>query len=316
MTAPLTYAILGTGALGGYYGGLLARDRQTVHFLLRSDYRHVRDHGLRVDSVRGDFCIPADQIHAHGDPAHLPPCDVAVVCLKTTQNHQLPDLLAHCVKPDGVVLVLQNGLVPEAEAAGVVGLDRVLGGLCFLCSNKIGPGHIDHVDFGHIHLGIFAPGNPDTPAAGKFQRIVADLSAAGIDTTAVDDLRLSRWKKLVWNVPYNGLSVVLDQTTDRLMADPDHRARVVTLMREVHAAARAVDGRDIPDTFIQKMLDYTESMTPYKTSMMLDHKAGRPLEIEAIVGDPLRAGLDAGLDLPAMTCLYEQLQRATQRTAD
>ena len=313
-THPLTYAILGTGALGGYYGGCLARSGQTVHFLLRSDFDHVRDQGLRVDSFRGDFFIPADQIHAHGDPADLPPCDVAVVCVKTTQNDQLPALLARCLEPRGVVLVLQNGLEPEADAADLVGPERVLGGLCFLCSNKVGPGHIDHVDFGHIHMGVYAPGRPDTPAAHRFARVVADFTAAGIDTTAVDDLRLSRWKKLVWNVPYNGLSVVLDQTTDRLMADPDHRRRVVALMREVQAAARASDGRDIPDAFIQQMLDYTESMTPYRTSMMLDHDAGRPMEIEAIVGDPLRAGRAAGLDLPEISRLYDQLRSARVST--
>lgn len=282
-----SYAILGTGALGGTYGGRLAHAGFDTHFLLRSDFEHVRDRGLRVDSIRGDFQLPS--VNAYGDPADLPACDVAVVCLKTTQNDQLPELLAHCVKPDGVVLVLQNGLHPEADAAAVVGDDRVLGGLCFLCSNKVGPGHIQHLDYGHIHLGVYQPQAGDSPAAAHFPGVVEDFNAAGIDTTAVDDLRLSRWKKLVWNIPYNGLSVVLNQTTDVMMADPPTRRRIEAVMAEVQAAALAVDGKVIEDAFIETMLDYTSKMKPYKTSMMLDFEAGREIEIEAIVGDPIKA---------------------------
>ncbi|MEM1027256.1 MAG: putative 2-dehydropantoate 2-reductase [Planctomycetota bacterium] len=309
-----SYAILGTGALGGYYGGLLAQAGFEAHFLLRSDFEHVREHGLTVDSIHGDFVIPADQIKAYGDPADLPACDVAVVCLKTTQNNQLPGLLANCVKPDGVVLVLQNGLHPEADAAAVVGEDRVLGGLCFLCSNKIGPGHIQHLDYGHIHLGVYAPDRTDSPASQHFQGIVNDFNAAGIETTGVDDLRLSRWKKLVWNIPYNGLSVVLNQTTDVMMADPDTRRRIEAIMHEVQAAALAVDGKVIEDAFIQKMLDYTAKMEPYKTSMMLDHEAGRNMEIEAIVGDPLRAAIVESSQFGKIKQLYTELRQMASKS--
>lgn len=298
----LSYAILGTGALGGYYGGRLAHAGLDVHFLLRSDYGHVRQHGLRVDSIQGDFVLP--HVQAYREAADLPACDVVVVCLKTTDNDRLAALLEPCVKPDGVVLVLQNGLHPEVEAATTVGEDRVMGGLCFLCSNKVGPGHIHHLDYGYIHMGWHgSPGD-----ASRLGVVVDDFNAAGIPTTAVDDLRLSRWKKLVWNVPYNGLSVVLGQTTDRIMADPATRRRVVGLMREVQTAAREVDGRVIDDAFIETMLEHTEAMEPYKPSMMLDHEAGRAMELQAIFGDPIRAAAGAGLDLPLMRELYEQLR--------
>ena len=302
-----SYAILGTGALGGYYGGLLAHAGLATHFLLRSDFAHVQQHGLRVDSIRGDFALPAERVHACHDPAALPPCDVAVVCLKTTQNGELPELLTHCVKPDGVVLVLQNGLHPETDAAAVVGDERVLGGLCFLCSNKIGPGHIQHLDYGHIHLGVYQPEAADSPAARHFPGIVEDFNAAGIETHAVEDLRLSRWKKLVWNIPYNGLSVVLNQTTDVMMDDPPTRRRIEAIMHEVQAAALAVDDKVIEDEFIQTMLDYTAKMEPYKTSMMLDFEAGREMEIDAIVGDPLRACESVGHPAPEIAALYREL---------
>ncbi|MEM7627642.1 MAG: putative 2-dehydropantoate 2-reductase [Planctomycetota bacterium] len=300
-----SYAILGTGALGGYYGGLLARAGFATHFLMRSDYEHTRKHGLRVDSVRGDFVVEAENTQAYDTPSAIPPCDIAVVCLKTTHNDQLPALLQHCVKPDGVVLVLQNGLHPEADAAAVVGPDRVLGGLCFLCSNKVGPGHIQHLDYGHVHVGKYRPAASEP----HFRGVIDDFNAAGIQTTAVDDLRLSRWKKLVWNIPYNGLSVVLNQTTDVMMAAPPTRQRIEAIMHEVQAAALAVDGKVIEDEFIATMLDYTSKMKPYKTSMMLDHEAGRLLETEAIVGDPLRAARSAGCALPEIARLQDDLDR-------
>ncbi|MEM9418408.1 MAG: putative 2-dehydropantoate 2-reductase [Planctomycetota bacterium] len=307
MMPPRTYAILGTGALGGYYGGMLVRAGLETHFLLRSDFDHVREHGLIIDSVRGDFALSVDQINAYGEPSKLPACDVAVVCLKTTQSDRLPELLAHCVKPNGVVLVLQNGLHPEADAAAIVGDDRVLGGLCFLCSNKIGPGHIQHLDYGHIHMGVYQPETSDSPATRHFPGIVEDFSAAGIETIAVDDLRLSRWKKLVWNIPYNGLSVVLNQTTDVMMGDPHTRRRIEAIMHEVQAAALAVDGKVIEDAFIQKMLDYTAKMEPYKTSMMLDYEAGREMEIEAIVGDPLRVAHSQQISCGEIESIYRRL---------
>ncbi len=304
----LSYTIIGGGALGGYYGGLLQRSGLPTRFLLRSDLEHVRQHGLRVDSKHGDFHL--ENVEAYGDPSELPPADVVVVALKTTQNHQLPDLLATCVKPDGVVLVLENGLHPERDAAAVVGPDRVIGGLCFLCSNKLGPGHISHVDFGHIDMGTTSA---DTAVHERLEVIVADFNAAGIKTRAVTDLRQARWRKLVWNVPYNGLSVVLNATTDRLMKDPDTRRLVVRLMEEVVASARAAEDVTIDPAFVQQMLDYTDSMVPYKTSMMLDHEAQRPMEIEAIVGDPVRAAQAAGYEPEAMKVLIEQLRFIDRR---
>ena len=141
---PRSYAIIGTGALGGFYGARLHRAGAEVHFLLHSDHDHVRRHGLKVQSKNGDFHLP--QVNAHGRAEDMPRCDVVLVALKTTHNHLLPGILPHVVKDDGVVLVIQNGLGMEHDVARIVGPARVMGGLSFLCSNKVGPGHIRHLD--------------------------------------------------------------------------------------------------------------------------------------------------------------------------
>jgi 2-dehydropantoate 2-reductase len=301
-----SYSILGTGALGGYYGACLQRAGLDVHFLLRQDYEHVSQHGLRIESVDGDFTVP--QVQAYSDVKEMPRCDVVVLALKTTQNHLLPQLLPPMVKDSGVVLVLQNGLGVEPEVARIVGSERVIGGLCFLCSNKVGPGHIRHLDYKEIKLGKYAPNYQPDGSSQQLHQIANDFERAGIPTQLTEDLLLSRWQKLVWNIPYNGLSVVLDARTDELMSNAHTRLLVEQLMGEVVLGAQRSCGRFIPKDFIQLMLDYTLKMKPYRTSMKIDYDERRPLEVETIFGNPLRTAHNVGTELPQIAMLYQQLQ--------
>lgn len=301
----LRYAIIGTGAVGGYYGGRMAHAGLDVHFLLRSDCAHVRAHGLRVESKFGDFSLPT--VQAYGDASDMPRCDVAVVCLKTTQNAALPDILPRVLHEQGQVLLIQNGLNIERPVAAVVGERRVLAGLAFLCSNKVGPGHIRHLDYGAIRLGRYRADGEPAGIDATMRAIADDLTAAGLEISLVDDLQLARWQKLVWNIPYNGLSVVLDAMTDALMADPHSRALVEALMGEVVAGAAAC-GKTIEPAFVEKMLRDTEQMKPYRTSMKVDHDEGRPMEVEAIFGEALRSARAAGEAVPRIEMLYQQLK--------
>lgn len=305
-----TYAIIGTGALGGYYGGLLARAGFDVHFLLHSDYEHVRDHGLVIECKGGDFTLP--RVNAYRTPAEMPCCDVVVVALKTTLNRLLPELLPPVMGERSTALVLQNGLGVEDQVAAVVGDDRVVGGLCFLCSNKVGPGHIQHLDYGRITLADYKSDGTAAGVTDRITRIAVDLEAAGIPVRMSRDLVKARWKKLVWNIPFNGLSVVLDATTDRIMADPDAYSMAHALMVETVAAADAV-GHPVGDEVIQTMLDQTAKMPPYLTSMKLDYNHSRPMEVDAIFGAPLRAAGQAGLATPRIEALYQQLSSLDRR---
>jgi 2-dehydropantoate 2-reductase len=300
-----TYAILGTGALGGFYGAKLQKSGLEVHYLLKSDYQQVSEQGLIIESKDGDFTL--SQVNAYNNVDKMPQCDVVIVSLKTTQNQLLPDLLPPIVKDDGVVLVLQNGLGIEAEIAEIVSNVHVIGGLCFLCSNKVAPGHIHHLDYGQITLGEYTSNYQSTGITKKMQEVTADFENAGISIELLEDLLLGRWKKLVWNIPYNGLSVILDARTDELMTDIHTRQLVESLMWEVVAGANST-GRTIPESFIQTMLDYTVKMKPYRTSMKIDFDEKRPLEIEAIFGNPLRKAAAEGVNLQQIRCLYQQLK--------
>ena len=301
------YAIIGTGAIGGFYGGLLQQSGQEVHYLLHNDYAWVRERGLVVESINRILYLP--RVHAWKDPSDLPPCDVVIVALKTTQNGILPAVLPRALAPDGVVLVLQNGLGIEDQIATLAGPDRILGGLCFICANKVAPGYILHMDYGKVMIGDHAPDGRARGITPRMQLLASDFAAAGIPVELAEDLLLARWMKLVWNIPFNSLSVIRNTTTDTLMRDPRQVAQVRAIMDEVVRAAAAY-GKRIDPAFVQKMLDHTARMAPYKTSMKLDYENHRPLEHEAIVGNPMRAAERAGIPAPLMRSLYEVLAQA------
>ncbi|MBT9317196.1 putative 2-dehydropantoate 2-reductase [Leptothoe spongobia] len=309
------YAIIGTGAIGGYYGARLQQSGCDVHFLLRSDYDHVKKQGLVVESVDGDITLP--QVNAYNNPADMPPMDVVVIALKTTQNHCLIELMPP-LKEGAIVLTLQNGLGIEDELAQLVLPEQVMGGLCFICSNKVGQGHIHHLDYGKVQLGAYSASHQKRALTVTMMEIADDFRAAKIPINVTDDLFMARWRKLVWNVPYNGLSVVLDATTNELMADEEVRSQIHTLMTEVITIANtwaatiadaAVPLRQIPMTFATDMLAATTRMKPYRTSMKIDFDAGRPLEVEAILGNPVRAADKLGIATPQMKKLYHQVKQ-------
>jgi 2-dehydropantoate 2-reductase len=299
----LSYAIIGSGALGAYYGARLQHGGAEVHFLLNSDFDHVVKHGFVVDSTQhGDITLPS--VHAYRDVKDMPRCDVVVVGLKSTSNALLPELLPHAMKDGGCVLTLQNGLGPEDDAAAVVGAENVLGGLCFLCSNKVGPGHLSQTRFDRIKLGEHSRRG----ISERMRQITADFERGSVDIDLAEDLPAARWEKLVWNVPYNGLATVLERDCSVLMENEHTTALVRDLMLEVVAAAKAVVSHDIPQAFVEKMLHNTKHMGPYRPSMMIDREMGRPMEVEAIYGEPVRRAEAVGVAVPKMRMLYEQLK--------
>ena len=297
-------AIIGTGAVGGYYGGLLQQAGLDVHFLLHNDYTQVRDHGLTIESPSGNFRLPS--VKAYDTPKMMPRCDIVIVALKTTANHLLPQILPQVIKKCGVVVTLQNGLGSEQVAAACIGSERVLGGLCFLCSNKISAGHIRHLDYGLITLGEYRADGQPAGLTPRLKQLGHTLQSAGLSIQLIEDLALARWKKLVWNIPFNGLSVTRNALTDQLLADPETRSLSERLMNEVTTAATACT-RPIPVDFIKKMIADTESMKPYAPSMKIDFDCGKPMEVESIYAQPLREAKAAGVAMPETEKLYHQL---------
>lgn len=308
--------IIGAGALGGYYGARLARAGGDVHFLMRRDYDTVKTHGLVVHSIDGDF-----ELHppVYRRPAALGVCDLVIIGLKAFQNEALVELLEPTTGADTIVLTLQNGLGNEEAIVAALGkiarrreetpdqaslAERIVGGTAFLCSNRTAPGVISHTDHGWIRLAEYGG-----PATERTHALAAMFRDADVKCEVFDSLAQIRWEKLVWNIPFNGLGVAGGGAdTAVVLADRDLKAAAVGLMEEVLAAARA-DGVEIDPDFIGRMIDATTTMGAYRSSMQVDWEAGRPLEVEALLGEPLRRARADGIATPRLELLYGLVKR-------
>jgi len=295
----MKYAIVGAGAIGLFYGSKLVQSGAEVHFLFHTDYNHVKTNGLQIESVLGNFSL--NNVNAYSDAKQMPKCDVVLVCLKTTQNHLLPQLLAPIVNQNSTIVLIQNGLNQEQMVAQHFATQNIVGAMAFICSNKIGAGHIRHLDYGKLTLGIFRGQTND------MQQLSSDLQNAGIETEITPDLNKARWKKLVWNIPFNGLCVALNTTTDQLMQNTYTRALVYDLMCETIAAANAC-GCNIKPDFADKMMHNTDQMKPYLPSMRLDFDNHRQMEIQAIYAEPINTSFQVGFDMKKTKMLMQQLQ--------
>lgn len=318
MTPTPRIAIVGCGALGSYYGARLSRAGHDVRFLLRSDYEAVRTSGVRIVGPDGEFTA---QPGVARDPVEIGPCDLVLIGLKTTANGAFPRLLGPLVGPETAFLTLQNGLGNEETLADLWGPTRVLGGLCFVCLNRIAPGVIHHLAHGRIVMGEYQ--RPRSPRSGQ---IAAWFRAAGVACEEVDNLEQAHWEKLVWNIPFNGLGVASaaglpavlagrvpkDQPlgpclpTDVLLGDARWTALVWELMQETIRAARA-QGLAVPGSAADDQMRNTREMGSYRASTLIDFERGLPLEIESLFAEPLRRAQAAGVPTPRLAALHAVL---------
>jgi 2-dehydropantoate 2-reductase len=300
-------AIVGSGAIGLYYGVKLARAGMDVRFLMRGDLAAVRARGSLLLQEKNGI-TELRPVAAFGSTKEIGPVDLVIVTLKTTANGELARLLPPLLGPHTVIFTLQNGLGSDEQLAGLFGAERVMGGLAFIAATRTAPGEVMCYHPGSIALGEFG-----RPPQDRIRALAAQFEAAGVKTRVVDDLNEARWRKLVWNIPFNGLAIAAGGVaTDRLCADPLLAVEVRALMREVQLAAGRL-GFTIPDKFLQQQFDVTPPMGAYRPSSLVDFLAGREVEVEAIWGEPLRRAQAAGASMPRLEKLYASLKELTVR---
>lgn len=298
--------IIGTGAIGGFYGLMLARAGFDVHFLLRSEFSAVAAQGLQVNSaVHGALSL--NPVQAYSAAEDMPPCDWLLVAAKSTSSGLAP-IIAKAAAPGAKVLLLQNGLDVEDSLREVLPDSlHLLGGLCLICVHREGPGVITHQALGAVNVGYHSgPAHDEATRMAIVEEGAGLFRSAGIDSQAMPNLHQARWQKLVWNIPYNGLSVLLGASTAPLMADADSRALIQALMAEVVQGAKAC-GHDIAPGYADFLFNMTEKMPDYWPSMHHDLLHKRPLELEAIYARPLAAAKAAGCELPRIEALHRAL---------
>ena len=307
-----TVAVIGAGAVGCYYGARLAEAGHDVRFLMRRDYDAVRAGGLRIESIDGDLTLERPRVVQHS--REIGAVDWVICALKATAIEQARALVEPCVGGDTRILVLMNGLGLEQRFAQWFGAQRIFGGLAFTCINRGRPGTVHHIDYGPVTIGHIEDDERELATAAAL------WAGARVELSTTASLLRSRWEKLCWNVPFNGLAVTAGGvTTDRILADPDLRFAVETLILEVVATGNAelaacgqaqrIDGAAMAAAMIAR----TDEMAVYRPSTMIDFLEGRPMEVEAMFGEPLRRARALDVDVPYLALLTAQLRSLDER---
>ncbi|MEO7933267.1 MAG: 2-dehydropantoate 2-reductase [Chthoniobacterales bacterium] len=298
-------AIVGSGAVGCYYGTRLLQSGNDVRFLMRSDLETVRRDGLRITSPDGD--VHLIDAPAFSSTAEIGAVDLVIIALKTTANDVLRTLIPPLLGPETILLTLQNGLGNEEFLGQHFGPERILSGLCFVCLTRTAPGVIEHYGHGGVALG-----EANGPSTSRARRVVEAFQVAGIDCRLAENMPWERWRKLLWNIPFNGLSIAAGKATvEDLLGTPLLKTQVEALMREVLTAAAAL-GYIIPENTPEKEIARSLDMGPYRPSSLVDFERGLPVEVEAIWGEPLRRAQAAGASVPRLELLHALLQHVTK----
>ncbi len=306
---PPEILVVGTGAVGGYYGAQLARAGASVSTVHRSDHAAVAKDGIHIDGMKGAIHFtPKRVLKRVGDyPGHP---DYILVCMKVLPEAPVAAVIRPAVGPDTVIVLLQNGIEIEPPVAEAFPGHEILSGLAFICVSRTGPGQISHTCYGRLTIGRYPQG--ESVAA---QRLAALFEAVGTPCRVSRSVVTDRWRKLVWNAPFNPISVLLRADTREILQHPETARLVKGVMEEVARLAAAA-GYPLPEHVVEKNLQDTRVMKPYRTSMLLDHLAGRRLEVEAILGNAVAAARRCGVDVPRLETLYGLLSLADRRPGD
>lgn len=294
-------AVVGAGALGLYYGAMLQRAGNDVHYILRRDYDVVMKSGLHVFSVNGNFHL--ENVKGYKTAQEIGTVDLVLVALKTFANHAFSELITPLLADNSVILTLQNGLGNEEELAALFGEARIVGGVAFLCANRGEPGVLHHLGEGRVIIGEFCGNRTDrTFALSELFR------KAGIPCRVVDELLKARWEKLVWNIPFNGICALTLKPVDALLRHGPTRKLIIDIMLEIIEAGNAQDIREkIKTSFADNLVSFSEGLGSYKPSMLIDRIERRQLELDAIFRNPLMLATQKGVSMPKVEELYALL---------
>jgi len=289
--------IIGAGAIGIFYGALLAKAGAEVSVVCRSDYEHAKQHGFVIDSHtlgRWHF-TPAQVLKNAAD--FDGEADYILLCTKVVPTLDRAALIRPAVTKNTAIVFIQNGVEIEQEIQDAFPDNEVVSGLAFICCNRVSPGEILHLAYGRLVLGNLPGGISD-----KTAQLSELFNQAGISCKTTENIITGRWQKCVWNAPFNPLSVLSGglPTLDILQTQ---EAFVRSIMQEVCDIAAAV-GHTLPAGSVNINIDNTYAMPPYKTSMLLDFERGQPMETEVILGNALRAAQRVGVPVPHLESVY------------
>ena len=292
----------GAGAVGGFFGGLLARAGQDVHFVARgAQLEALRARGLTIESpLIGRVSLPPLRASAHAADAGN--AGLVLVCVKAHQTPGIVEDLSAVVTDETVILTMQNGVESDEVLAARFGRGRVLPAVVYVGATLDAPGVISHVAAGRIIFGSRGDADPSRVAAVR-----ETLASCGQPVRISEDIQLDRWTKLLWNASFNTVSAITQQPPAALLALPETRALLIALMEEVVAVAQA-QGIKVRPEDAQAQIAWTEQASDIRTSTMVDRERGRAMETDALLGVVVRKGRERGVPTPASGVVYALLK--------
>jgi 2-dehydropantoate 2-reductase len=294
-------AIMGTGGVGGYFGGRLAQAGEDVTFIARGEHlQAMREIGLKVDSLDGDFVIEA--VQATSDPAEVGPVDLVIVGVKAWQVPEVAQSMKPMVGTATTVLPLQNGVEAPAQLAAELG-DAVIGGLAKIVSFIVAPGHIRHAGFEPSV--VF--GELDNRRTERVERILETFTRARVTAAIAPDIQIALWTKFLFISSFSGMGALTGDPAGKMRSDHEQRALLTRAMEEVQALANA-RGVKLTDEAIQIALAGVDALPESATSsMQRDISAGRPSELDSQNGAVVRMAKERGVNVPTHEMIYQTL---------
>jgi 2-dehydropantoate 2-reductase len=294
--------VIGAGAIGAYYGSELANAGANVSVCIRSDYSVVKENGFKINSKGREYLFKPSQV-INNPKDFMGTVDVVIVATKVLPEIDVINMLRPVVKDKTAIVLMQNGIKIETPVIKEFPDNEVISALCFICSSKVEPGVIHHMDYGHLTIGSHM--NSITEDIKMLSKL---FNSVGVECNVTDNITQARWKKLVWNAPFNPLSVIAGKVnTNKMVSSPTLLDLVRKVMLEVYVMAIA-DNTPFDVEFIDENINATMNMKPYKPSMLLDYENKRPMEVEAILGNAIRFANEKKLLVPYIESLYAMLK--------
>jgi 2-dehydropantoate 2-reductase len=328
-----TIAVVGTGAVGGYYGARLWEAGYDVKFQMRGvNLSTSQINGFRVTSIDGDIFIPPNHLQVFERSEECGPVDWVIVALKSYSLEAIPDLILPLLDPNRTrILVIMNGLIEEDLICALkhrAGLEQtaegsldccaaLYGGMALICANRIAPGHVDHSYAGLLNGGLASSNSHSTASIEDHKLAFLDLwRPTKIRVKYETSVLAGRWRKCLWNLPFNGISVAMGGiTVDKIVQDPSLRKLAYQVMDETIAAGNAdlAEHGHPQNVFLSeddkhRMMELSDNMGPYCTSTMLDLVANRPMEVRYLFTKPVERARSLGIPVPRLETLVAQIE--------
>ena len=299
--------VFGSGAIGSLFGWKLQEAGLDVSIVARSDYKETLKNGISIDSIWGNVTFRPKNVFNVTDTINFSP-DYIIVATKALPKLEIEKQIKPYLSAHTSIVLLQNGIQIEEKFKATYPNHSIISGLAFVCVTKTNSAYVKHIDYGRLVLGNYPKG---IYADTKF--LVESFKLVNVPCNASDQIQVDRWKKLIWNAPFNPISVVSGGlSTLEILETPNLYNQTKAIMKEVQLLAKSC-GVNIEDAVIEKNIEDTKKMVPYKTSMLIDFEHNRPLEIDAILGNAIEIGKKNQVPTPNISDLYKNLKKLIEQ---